>query len=143
MGHIAILKQFVRALTEQGLGAYPGNKYDIKYFFFRSKKTKDLKFHLKDEKTEVGTPMEAVVDGTDITKGTGTNEMSNEIEVNEDGIEKEEVITSVIYTATKKADALQSTRSLDIPSKLPDETSSTFPTISLKHIFRNRIHTCA
>ena len=75
---------------------------------------------------------------------TGTNEGDNEIEVDEDGVEKVEVITGVIYIPIKKAaGALQSTRSLDIPSKLPDGTSSTLPTISLKHIFRNRIHTCA
>ena len=55
-----------------------------------------------------------------------------------DGVEKVEVVTSVIYTPIKKtAGALQSARSLDIPSKLPDGTISTFPPISLKHIFRN------
>ena len=113
-------------------------------FYFRSNKTKNLKYHLQDEKTEAGVATEAVVDGGEITKVTVTNEGDNGIEVNEDGVEKVEVFSSMIYTPIKKAaGALQSARSLDIPSKLSDGTSSTLPTISLKHIFRNRIHTCA
>ena len=68
----------------------------MSFFHFRSNKTKNLKYHLKDEKTEVGAATEGVVDGGEITKVTGTNEEGNEIEVNEDGVEKVEVVTSVI-----------------------------------------------